>query len=53
MNTIKKIINDTLKSPNGKWSRKSVMMVIAFTDGFLSDFMMRKIPTKIINKNSQ
>lgn len=31
MNTIEKIINDTLKSPNGKWSRKSVMMIIAFT----------------------
>lgn len=25
-----KIINDTLKSPNGKWSRKSLTMFVSF-----------------------
>lgn len=27
---MKKLINDILKSPNGKWSRKSVMMITSF-----------------------
>lgn len=27
---MKKLINDILKSPNGKWSRKSVMMLTSF-----------------------
>ena len=27
---MKKIINDTLKSPNGKWSRKSLTMFASF-----------------------
>ena len=27
---MKKIINDTLKSPNGKWSRKSLTMLVSF-----------------------
>ena len=27
---MKKIINDTLKSPNGKWSRKSLTMLTSF-----------------------
>ena len=27
---MKKIINDTLKSPNGKWSRKSLTMFSSF-----------------------
>lgn len=27
---MKKIINDTLKSPNGKWSRKSLTMLLSF-----------------------
>lgn len=30
MSTIKKIIDDTLKSPNGKWSRKSLTMFTSF-----------------------
>lgn len=43
-----KLINDTLKSPNGKWSRKSltlfVSFVIAVILGFyivLSDFILK------------
>lgn len=27
---MKKIIDDTLKSPNGKWSRKSLTMFVSF-----------------------
>jgi hypothetical protein len=27
---MKKIIDDTLKSPNGKWSRKSLTMLVSF-----------------------
>ena len=27
---MKKLINDTLKSPNGKWSRKSLTMFVSF-----------------------
>ena len=27
---IKKIFNDTLKGPNGKWSRKSLTMFVSF-----------------------
>ena len=29
--SLTKIIDDTLKSPNGKWSRKSLTMLISFT----------------------
>ena len=28
--TIYKIINDTLKNPSGKWSRKSLTMLVSF-----------------------
>ena len=27
---MKKLINDTLKSPGGKWSRKSLTMLVSF-----------------------
>lgn len=27
---MRKLINDTLKSPNGKWSRKSLTMFVSF-----------------------
>lgn len=30
-----KIINDLLKGPNGKWSRKSIILFIAFTFSIL------------------
>lgn len=30
MKKLNKIIDDTLKSPNGKWSRKSLTMCISF-----------------------
>ena len=33
---INKIINDTLKSPNGKWSRKSLTMFVSFMMSILS-----------------
>jgi len=45
---MRKLINDTLKSPNGKWSRKSltlfVSFVVALVLGFyivLSDFFLK------------
>lgn len=28
---MKKLINDTLKGPNGKWSRKSIILFVSFT----------------------
>lgn len=33
---LKKIINDTLKSPNGKWSRKSLTMLSSWIMAILS-----------------
>jgi len=30
MKKLNKIIDDTLKSPQGKWSRKSITMVVSF-----------------------
>jgi len=30
MKSVAKLINDTLKSPNGKWSRKSLTMFVSF-----------------------
>jgi len=33
---LKKIINDTLKSPNGKWSRKSLIMLSSWIMAILS-----------------
>lgn len=35
MKGIEKIISDTLKSPNGKWSRKSLTMFVSFIMGIL------------------
>lgn len=35
MNTIVKILNDTLKSPNGKYSRKSLTMFTSFVVAIL------------------
>jgi len=36
--TLQKMIDDTLKEPNGKWSRKSLTMFTAFACGILSGF---------------
>jgi len=45
---MRKLINDTLKSPNGKWSRKSLTLfssfVVSLVLGFyivLSDFFLK------------
>ena len=32
---MKKLINDTLKGPNGKWSRKSIILFVSFTFAML------------------
>lgn len=40
MKAIKEIINDTLKSPNGKWSRKSLTMFSAWIASLLSGFFI-------------
>jgi hypothetical protein len=49
MKAIKTIINDTLKSPNGKWSRKSLTMfsawIAALSSGLfihISDYFLPK-----------
>jgi len=47
---MKKIINDTLKSPNGKWSRKSLTMLVSFV---VTIFLGGKIVfTKEVNSSA-
>jgi len=38
--TFKKIVADTLKSPNGKWSRKNIMMFIAFNTAIMQTWVV-------------
>lgn len=40
MNTIRKIINDTLKSPEGKWSRKNLTMFTSFVVAIIIGFFI-------------
>lgn len=37
---MRKIFNDTLKSPNGKYSRKSITILVSLSAGFFYEFIM-------------
>lgn len=43
---INKIVNDTLKEPDGKWSRKSLTAFIAFNAAIIYEFILPFISNK-------
>lgn len=42
-----KLINDTLKSPSGKWSRKSITMLVSFVICVIIWFLDQVIQLKV------
>lgn len=44
-----KLINDTLKSPNGKWSRKSLTTLVSFINAIVLGWIIVVAPKGTVN----